>query len=109
MKKLFILFLFAILLVVNVSALTVKRDTSIDLSHAVRIDDFPSSAIECNISLFDPDNMELVDFQPMTNQFEKHNYTVDATNHSKLGKYCYDITCTTGPSNKTEGFCSIFL
>ena len=99
------IFLFVIIfLVATTNALTVQIDTAVDIVHPVRIDEFPSNDINCNISLFDPDNVELIDFQPMTNQFEKHNYTVDATNNSKLGTYTYDITCTTGPSNKTDSF-----
>jgi len=104
MKKRFLLIFILLFLIINVSALTVQIDTSVDLVHPIRLDDYPSNGIYCNISLFDPDNIELVDFAPMTNQFEKHNYTVDAVNNSKLGNYIYDVTCTTGLSNKTESF-----
>lgn len=82
--------------------LTVQQNRNIDLKHPVRINDYPSDDLLCNISILDPNNNHLVDFQPMTNDYDEHNYTL--TNTSVIGEYTYDITCTTGSVNKTESF-----
>lgn len=94
------------LLVVNVSAqaLIFKKGESIDLNHPIRLDGFPSTALDCNITIFDPDNIKLVDFQPMTNGGDEHNYLVNESNTTKQGVYPYDVTCTTGASNRTDSF-----
>jgi hypothetical protein len=102
MIKKYFLIIGMLLLVSTMSALVVKQNDAVDLVHPVRIDDFPNSAIDCNISIFDPSNVEVVDYAEMTNDYEKHNYTFD--NASQLGTYTYDITCSTGASNKTESF-----
>jgi len=102
--KQYIFLILIMLLVVSVNAKTFEQDTEIDLKHPVRIDDFPSDSLSCNISVFDPDNEILIDFETMTNNYEFHNFTLDAGNTTKIGDYLYDITCTTGASNKTESF-----
>ncbi len=102
-KKLIPLFAI-ILLMVLVSADTFKQNEPLDLKHPVRLDNFPNTNIACNISVFDPFNIELVNYQPMTNDYEYHNYTLPGSNTSELGTYLYDITCSTGTSNQTSSF-----
>ena len=104
MIKKYLLTIIVLLLIVNISALTVRQNRAVDIRHPIRIDEFPSAGIDCNISVFDPDNEFLVNFAPMTNNYSSHNYTLNPGSTNKIGIYQYDITCTTGLSNKTESF-----
>lgn len=104
MRKIITIALVIILLIIPVSALTFRQSDEIDLKHPVRIDDFPSDSIKCNISVFDPENIAIINWQEMNNNYEIHNYTLNTSQTTKLGTYTYDITCTTGNSNKTESF-----
>lgn len=103
-----ILFLIGVLIflfsMTNISAVTYVQGNDIDLKHPVRIDGFPSSSIDCNISVFDPNFNVIIDYKEMTNDYDVHNYTLNSSQTDKLGKYIYDITCTTGRSNQTESF-----
>lgn len=82
----------------------VKKNSIYDIKHPVRIDGHPNNNIACNISVFDPNNTEIVDYAEMTNKFEFHNYTLNSTYLNDSGRYLYDITCSTGVSNETESF-----
>jgi len=101
MKKI-ILFAILFLTILNASALTVQQNTCVNISHPVRINDFPSSAIDCNITFYNPANTILVSYQEMDNNYDKHSYYF--CNTSSIGTYIYDITCSNGISNKTESF-----
>ncbi len=81
-----------------------KRNAPINLVHPVRLDEFPNSNVNCNLTVFNPENVIIVDYQEMTNSFEYHNYTIPSNDTPTLGTYTYDITCTTGSANRTESF-----
>lgn len=76
------------------------------ISHSVRLDGSPSSSIWCNLTVQDPDEITIESFVPMVNNAstQKHEYSV--SNINKTGEYCYDLTCTDGSNNGTEGYCN---
>lgn len=105
MKNIKFILLLAILMVLpSVLSLTVPINETFNIVHPVRIDDYPNSDIDCNISVYSPNNTELVDFQPMSNNFENHNYSLNPALLNVSGTYTYDMTCTTGLSNQTDSF-----
>lgn len=100
--------LFMILLMFSmVSAKKYEQNTTFDIRHSVRLDGSPNEDISVNITLTDPDNIVLVAFQKMTfnEATQQFNYTIDGSNVSKTGNYCYDITASYLGINKTESFC----
>jgi hypothetical protein len=102
-KKVFVLFLF-LLLVSSVSALqTFAQNEDARLCHAVRKDDaIPTATTLCNITISHSFNgSTLVDFQAMDDLNDRFclNLTI---NHTAIrGLYDYEVTCADGVDNET--------
>lgn len=103
--KTFLLIFALIFLAPLVHGTVYKQNENMFISKSVRIGGYPSSDIDCNITLLDPDEIVLFSFAPMINNdtTQKHEYTAIGIN--KTGEYCYDITCTGGGLNKTSSYC----
>lgn len=101
----FMAFIFIILLSTFSSALTTyEQDTSIDLKHPVRVDGAIVNNLNCNISVYYPNNTILIDFLSMTDNGDYFNYTLDSTLTHNKGTYPYSITCSNGTLSQTENF-----
>lgn len=103
MRKIILLFLVSMFLIVSVSA-TYYPDSEIDLSHVVTLDGSPASEIACNVTVYDPNSNIIVDFEPMSNNFNYHNYTLNISQTSNYGRYPYCLYCTTTSNNATSCF-----
>lgn len=78
-----------------------------NIIHSVRTNDAPTSTAQCNITMFNPNHVLLVQYQPMTynSSSQTFNFTLPANQTSVIGNYCYDITCIDSGLNKTDSFC----
>lgn len=90
--------------IINAEVKTATQGSSWDIIHAIRVAGAPTNTALCNITVADPDNNILVNFKPMTNTTQFYNYTLPASNTSKLGLYNYDITCLQSGLNATNSF-----
>lgn len=84
-----------------------KQNEDINFAHSVRLNGFPNDNILCNFTAFDPEGITIVEFKQMTyNSTAKTvNYTLNSSQTSKIGQYCYDVTCTVNSFNSTDDFC----
>ena len=84
-----------------------KQNEPLYISHSLRDNGAVVTGGLCNLTLSDPDGIILVNFKAMTynTASQKFNYTLASSNTSKLGDYCYDITCSGNGKNATETFC----
>lgn len=105
--KLFFFFFLVLLLSPVALAATHKQAQEVLISHAVRLNDYPSPTIKCNITIEDPDNNIIVFFKPMVNNatIERHQYLLAGGNTTTCGEYCYDVTCQGSGINSTNSFC----
>jgi len=89
-----------------VAANTFKQWESVDLRHPIRINGAIDENILANITVRQPDNDVVVNFQEMTYDAtsQEHNYTVPASFTGELGTYEYSITATGSGLNQTETF-----
>lgn len=103
MKKLCILVMI-FLMVSVVSAETYGQDETVNFIHVIRTGGSPDDTILANFSLIDPDDILIIGFNQMTyNSINKtFNYTVDGSNHNKLGIYERCISATNGELNSTQ-------
>lgn len=104
MKKYLLMFAFVFFIMPVLAYSTYKQDQSIIISHPVRVGGLPSSSVQCNITVINPNNEELISFQPMNNNNYNYNYTLDPNQTDILGVYNYDLTCTDGNYNETRSF-----
>lgn len=108
-SKIIFLFLFVFLLsIVSVMAETYEEGENILISHAVRLNEAPSSSINCNITIEDQDGFVILAFKDMVNNAtsQRHEYMFGGGNTTdNIGDYCYDLTCVGGGYNQTENFC----
>lgn len=81
-----------------------KQYNNVNIQQPVRLSGAPSSSISCNITVYDPDHLVIVNFTPMTNQYSYHNYTIPGGGIIKTGTYDYDLTCSGGGFNSTQSF-----
>lgn len=97
-----------ILLIITISLSsaidTYSQNSDVDLKHPVRLNGAVSSGINCNISIYKPDNTVLIDFEPMTDNGDYFNYTLNSTQTAIKGIYNYDVTCIGGGENQTDSF-----
>lgn len=97
-----------ILLIITISLSsaidTYSQNSDVDLKHPVRLNGAVSSGINCNISVYKPDNTVLIDFKPMTDNGDYFNYTLNSTQTATKGVYNYDITCIGAGENQTDSF-----
>jgi hypothetical protein len=89
------------------SAETYKQNSEVNIRHPLRDDGALVSNGQCNITLTDPDLKLLVNFKTMSydSASQTFNYTLPVSNTSKLGDYCYDVTCSANNRNATRNFC----
>ena len=107
MRKLLIV-LFLLFLLPLVSADDSKRQSvPLNISHTVTIAGVPTTSASCNITVFDPDNIIIVQFQPMTvdSNSKTYNFLLNSSQNSKIGDLCYDISCAGNSLNNTQHFC----
>ena len=81
-----------------------KQGEKVDLRVPVRING-GLGAVNCNITVIDPNNTIIVDFLEMTDQISYQNYTLNSTQTSVKGTYNYCVTCSSaGGLNQTKCF-----
>ena len=110
MKKLYLLILMCIVL----SSLAYATTDTREVEDVFQINDqvnyakpcfnngtYCSSSAKCNFTIYDPDNVVLVDNKEGTNNFYNHNYTLYFT---KLGLHKIDMTCVDGGRTGAETF-----
>lgn len=103
---LFILSFFVIFLsqVNEVSGLAGKQNQSLDLTHSVRVGG-GIGAVNCNLTVWNPNNIVLVNFEQMTNSLNYFNYTLNENQTGIRGTYNYDVTCFSPAGlNETQSF-----
>lgn len=105
-KKVITLLLVFIIFISFVSAITYRANNKIDIRHSVRVNDAPTSSASCNITIYDPNSIVLVEYSPMSysSSSQTYNYTLPSSNTSEFGEYNYDVTCLDGVFNKTDSF-----
>jgi len=99
-----VLFLIALALPM-MNAKIYQLNENMEISHAVRLDGSPSSAVWCNLTMDDPDEIMILSFVPMVNNASTQRHEYSVPNINKTGEYCYELTCTDGTNNETEDFC----
>ena len=105
MRKLY-LFLILIFLVGTITALTYKQSTEIDLKIPCfnNTDAFCSKGSYCNITVYNPASILLLDSVNMTNQGAYFNATLSPSDSSVNGEYSTIIQCTDGIQNGFSTF-----
>jgi len=105
-KTLIPLFLFIFLISLVNGIDTYSQNSNIDISHPVRLDGEIISGVECNITIYYPDNSVLIDFQPMTDNGDYFNYSLNSTQTETKGIYKYVVSCedTTNNLYQTDSF-----
>lgn len=106
MRKL-ILFVFTLMLLPLVVAATYSQNSVADIKHPVRVNDgLPSSAANCNISIYYPNGTTFIPFGNMTISDDNNyfNYTLNTSQTTIIGTYLYDVTCVDGSFNATDTF-----
>lgn len=83
---------------------TFEQNSRIDLIQPVRINGGIVSGINCNVTVYYPNNSLLVDFKQMTDNGDYFNYTLTPSQTGTKGIYNYDVTCFGGGLNETESF-----
>lgn len=98
------------ILIANVGATSFRTNEPYNIRHSVRVNGVPTSTALCNITVLDPTNIVIVSFKAMSydSSTQTYNYTLPGSNTSKIGDYCYDITCSdpTSHENATDHFCA---
>ena len=84
--------------------MTYEQSSDIEIKHPVRLDGAIVSGINCNLTVYYPNNSVLVDFKQMTDNGDYFNYTINSSQTQTKGIYNYDITCQGGGQNATESF-----
>jgi hypothetical protein len=104
-QKVLVMLLIVLLIMPLISSVN-RQNTDLVISHAVRVDGKPESTTSCNITLKDPDKIDLVLSQNMTFNIstQEHQYFLDGSNLSKIGSYTYVITCNFQTSWQTDEF-----
>ncbi len=105
-KKIFIA-LFILLILPLVSSIpTFQQDQDVFISKTARLDGAVSSAITCNITIRDDNDLTIVPISLMTfnSTSAQQEFFVDGGNHSDVGIYTYPISCQGGGINKTKIF-----
>lgn len=106
--KKFLLLFFGIFLISLVSAQvdTYKQNTEVDLKITCINNGYCSSSAICNASVFDPDNIIILDGVQATqsSSLASFNITLNSTQTSKLGQYQVTGFCKDGSVAKDIGF-----
>lgn len=84
-----------------------QQSVPLNIIHTVSFNGIPTTSASCNITVFDPDNNVIVSAAPMTAiaSSKTYNYTLNASQNSKIGDLCYDVACVQSNENNTEHFC----
>jgi len=94
-----------LMLIAFASASTYKQNNNVDIRHSVRTNGATTSTAICNITVYNPDWLVLVNFESMSYDSTTQTFNYTLINTSVVGDYCYDITCFDSGLNKTENFC----
>ena len=97
--------IFILLIIPMVSAqeaFVFERNTDVNVSTTCfdSADAFCGSSVQCNITVFEPDNTVLVDNQQMINNINYYNYPLNSTQTTTLGEHSSVVQCqsTSGPA-----------
>lgn len=102
LNKVFLVFVFALLIIPVVAGETFKEGVAVDIKVPVVLNGAPSPNVVCNMTVLDPTNIIVVDFLEMTNQVSFHNFTLNNTQTTPSGIYSRIIFCTDGVLNETQ-------
>lgn len=82
------------------------QDRPYDISHSVRVSGFPTTTAACNVTVWNPNNLQIVSFAPMSfnTTARTFNYTIPSIQTNLVGQYNYDVTCIDGVFNATNSF-----
>lgn len=100
----FIALIQTIILSQGSSAMAFSQGGIGEITHSIRVNGGLATGINCNITIFYPNNTVLIDFQGMTDRTDHFNYTLNGNQTSLKGMYNYDVTCFSSSENKTERF-----
>ncbi len=97
-KNILVMIVFSIILVGGISALTYQVDTEVDINLVCINVGFCSSAAECNVSVFSPNGIVLLDGVQATQSASLafFNITLNDTQTSDLGEYQVGRFCRDG-------------
>ena len=96
-------FLTLISLIVIVQGLAFPQNSYADINHPVRVNGgIPTGTINCNISVYFPNNTILINYREMTNQGNFFNYTLNPNQTSQKGDYKYCISCSSEGLNQSS-------
>ena len=76
-------------------AFVFERNTNVNVSTTCfdNADAFCGSNVQCNITIFEPDNKVLVDNQQMNNNIHYYNYPLNSTQTTTLGEHSSVVQC----------------
>ncbi len=105
-KKILIVMLLGIFLVVSVSALTYKQSTNFDVNIVCINAGFCSASADCNVSVFDPKGIVLLDGVQATQSASLafFNISLDSNQSSVLGEYQVGGFCKDGSVTQLVDF-----
>lgn len=105
-KKILIVMLLGIFLVVSVSALTYKQSTNFDINIVCINAGFCSASADCNVSVFDPKGIVLLDGIQATQSASLafFNISLDSNQSSVLGEYQVGGFCKDGSVTQLVDF-----
>ena len=87
------IFIFAFLGIGSVDAVTFPQSTEAILTHPVRVNGGITSGVNCNVSVFYPNNTILVDFLKMDDNVDHFAFNLSTSKTSIKGEYDYHVTC----------------
>lgn len=104
--KLAVFVIFLMVLIPLTSADTFRQGDSIEISHPIRINGFPLSDGDVNITIKSPSQSPLINFTNMTysSSTQEHSYILTSDNTQELGEYPYCITAIYNGLNQTSCF-----
>lgn len=105
-KKILVGIFMGIFLVTIISGLTFKQNNAVDIKVVCINAGFCSSSAVCNVSVFSPDDITLLDGIQATQSpnLAFHNFTLNSTQASSLGEYSVGGFCKDGSVTQVIDF-----
>jgi len=103
-KLIIVLFLLMITLPIISAIPTVSQNENVFISRTATSNGAITSAVSCNISVRDPDDITIISLRPMTFNATsgQQEFFIAGGNNTKFGVYTYPTSCTDGQLNRTK-------